>query len=476
MPVPVISTAQMRQWENASWDAGRSPADVIKNVGRVLARRALDLTRRDDTIVILAGRGHNGDDARAARRLMPRRKMALVNAVDPRAAAGEFSRAIRPAPRSGRSVWIIDGLFGIGLNRPLEGAWKNLIDAVNQSGLPVLSVDVPSGLNADNGRVEGAAIRAEVTLTVAAPKRGLLAAPEWVGRLEVAPDVGLVACPVTSELSWTLPGDFAAWPPRRPVESNKATFGHAVLIAGSEGYHGAAVLAARGALRAQPGLVTVEPQPAVYIPVAAQLQAAMARPWRPARSLPKNATAILFGPGLAAEKLPAALKRELHSRWKTFPGPMVVDAGALDWLQPDPAPAQAVRVITPHPGEAGRMLGVSAKEVQADRIAALRRLSRRHGQCYVVLKGRHTLVGRAGGPVFINCSGNPFLAQGGSGDLLAGYLTGLLAQPACQKDPLTAIRFAVWQHGAAADENLQWRCNLTVEDMALDLGSARPAA
>lgn len=474
MPVPVISVAQMRQWENATWDAGRSPAAVIKNVGRVLARRALHLTRRDDTIVILAGRGHNGDDARAARRLMPRRKVALVNALDPKTAAKEFSRAIQTAPCGGRSILVIDGLFGIGLNRPLEGAWKILIDTVNQSGLPVLSVDVPSGLNADNGQVEGAAIRAEVTLTVGAPKRGLLAAAEWVGRLEVAPDIGLITCPVTNELNWTLPGDFAAWPPRRPVESNKATFGHAAIIAGSEGYHGAAVLAARGALRAQPGLLTVAPQPAVYLPVAAQLQAAMVRPWRAARALPNNATAILFGPGLAAEKLPAALKKELCSHWKTFPGPMVVDASALDWLKPDAAPAKAVRVITPHPGEAGRLLGVSAREIQADRIAALRQLSRRFGHCYVVLKGHHTLIGRADGPVFINGSGNPFLAQGGSGDLLGGYLTGLLAQPACQKDPLTAIRFAVWQHGAAADENLQWRCSMTVEDIALELGLARP--
>ena len=98
MPVPVISVAQMRQWENATWDAGRSPAAVIKNVGRVLARRALHLTRRDDTIVILAGRGHNGDDARAARRLMPRRKVALVDALDPKTAAKEFSRAIQTAP------------------------------------------------------------------------------------------------------------------------------------------------------------------------------------------------------------------------------------------------------------------------------------------------------------------------------------------------------------------------------------------
>jgi len=472
MPVPIISVAQMRQWEQASWEAGRSPAAVIKNVGRLLAERALELTRRDAAIVILAGRGHNGDDARAARRHLPRRKVALIEVVDPRTAAREFSRRMQTAPGRARPELVVDGLFGIGLNRPLEGAWKTLIDTVNQSGLPVLAVDVPSGLNADKGQVEGAAIRAEVTLTVGAPKRGLLAAAEWVGRLEVAPEIGLIPCPLAGELNWTLPEDFAAWPPRRPVESNKATFGHLAIIAGSLGYHGAAVLAARGALRAQPGLVTVEPQPPVYIPVAAQLQAAMVRPWRAGRPLPKNVTAILFGPGLAAEKLPAALKKELRSLWKTFPGPMVVDASALDWLEPDSAPAPAVRVITPHPGEAGRLLGVSAKEVQADRVAALRRLSRRFGHCYVVLKGHHTLVGRADGPVFINGSGNPLLAQGGSGDLLGGYLAGLLAQPACQKEPLTAIRFGVWQHGAAADENLQWRRNVTVEDMALDLGSA----
>jgi NAD(P)H-hydrate epimerase len=112
--------------------------------------------------------------------------------------------------------------------------------------------------------------------------------------------------------------------------------------------------------------------------------------------------------------------------------------------------------------------------VQADRVEALRQLSRRLGNCYVVLKGHHTLVGRAVGPVFINGSGNPLLAQGGSGDLLAGYLAGLLAQPACQKDPLTAIRYAVWQHGASADDLTRQRGNWTIEDLAASLGSARP--
>jgi len=470
MPLPVISVAQMREWENATWAAGRSPAAVIKNVGRSLARHALALTQPGDTILILAGRGHNGDDARAARRELSRRKVAVVEAADPRIACGEFSRRMEPAAGRARPKLVMDGLFGIGLNRPLDGPWRTLIDTVNQSGLPVLSVDVPSGLNADTGRVEGAAIRADVTLTVGAPKRGLLLASEWVGRLEIAMDTGLVPCPLSSALNWTLPEDFAAWPPRRPVESNKGTFGHLAIIAGSLGYHGAAVLAARGALRAQPGLVTVEPQASVYIPVASQLQAAMVRPWRAARPLPANSTAILFGPGLAADKLPQSLKSELRDHWENFPGPMIVDAGALDWLKAGGSTAGKVRVITPHPGEAGRLLGITAKEVQADRVSALRQLSRRFGGCYVVLKGNHTLVGRAGGDIFINCSGNAFLAQGGSGDLLGGYMAGLLAQPACQEDPLTAIRFAVWQHGAAADEASRSRRNLTVEDMVVELG------
>ncbi|MGD1084791.1 MAG: ADP/ATP-dependent (S)-NAD(P)H-hydrate dehydratase [Verrucomicrobiota bacterium] len=198
----------------------------------------------------------------------------------------------------------------------------------------------------------------------------------------------------------------------------------------------------------------------------------MVRPWRAGRSLPDKCTAVLFGPGLARKKLPAALVKELRSGWENFPGPVVVDASALDWLTPGATPARAARVITPHPGEAGRLLGIAPEAVQADRLGALRELSRRLGGCYVVLKGRHTLAGRATGPVFVNSTGNPLLAQGGSGDLLSGYLAGLLAQPACQRDPLTAIRFAVWQHGAAADALSQSQPNWTVEDLADVLGFA----
>jgi NAD(P)H-hydrate epimerase len=166
--------------------------------------------------------------------------------------------------------------------------------------------------------------------------------------------------------------------------------------------------------------------------------------------------------------------KDLRALWRTWPMPMVVDASALDWLEPGPPPEGAVRVITPHPGEAGRLLDCSAKEVQAGRLAALRALSNKFDNCWVVLKGQQTLVGRAAGEVFINCSGNPHLAQGGSGDLLGGYLAGLLAQPDWRQDPLLAVRYGVWQHGAAADHLADTQPNWNIDDLAQWLGRIKP--
>jgi NAD(P)H-hydrate epimerase len=197
----------------------------------------------------------------------------------------------------------------------------------------------------------------------------------------------------------------------------------------------------------------------------------MVHPWRANQPPPKNCSAILFGPGLADPKLPPAVKSKMGNHWRKTPLPVVADASALDWLPPGPTPPGSIRVITPHPGEAGRMLGLSAADVQADRVSALRQLSRRLGNCFVVLKGHQTLVGRTVGPIFLNSSGNPGLAQGGSGDLLSGYMAGFLAQPQWQKDPMTTIRYAVWQHGAAADRICQTQPNWTVEDLSRQLGT-----
>jgi ADP-dependent NAD(P)H-hydrate dehydratase / NAD(P)H-hydrate epimerase len=470
MPAPVISVAQMREWEKATWAAKRKPAQIISRVGHIVTWRVKQLTRPGDLIVILAGKGHNGDDARQTGQNLSDREVVLLNVLDPAVTLKEFNSQL-----SLRPALIVDGLFGIGLNRQLDPPWIKLIDKVNQSPIPVLAIDVPSGLNADSGEPEGAAIRATVTLTLGAPKKGLLASSAWsyVGRLEVAPDIGLVPCPLVGEAQWTLAGDFDSFPPRRPVDGHKGTFGHLAIIAGSLGYHGAAVLTARGALRAQPGLVTLFVQESAYVPVASQLSTAMVHPWRPGAKLPDTSSAILFGPGLAAGDLPTDLKSQMRHLWQESPLPMLADASGLDWLPTGATPKKSIRVITPHPGEAARLLKSSTAEVQADRTSALREISKRYGNCWVALKGHQTLIGRHKGELFINGSGNPLLAQGGSGDVLAGYVGGLLAQPQLQADPTTTTRFGVWQHSAAADLLSSERTNWTVENLLDALGNRK---
>jgi len=480
MPVPVISVAQMREWEKATWADGQTEAEVIRRVGEQVAEVARRMTRPGDAVLILAGKGHNGDDARAAKEFLSDRKIILLEVTDPQEALPEFQRraGILPAQdrRETSPTLIIDGLFGIGLSRPLDEHWQKLIAVVNESKIPVLAVDTPSGLNAETGQPEGAAVEAAVTLTVGAPKMGMLQQSAWpcVGRLEVVEGVGLVECPHQSELNWTLPGDFANFPPRRDVAGHKGSFGHLAIIAGSFGFHGASVLAARGAQRAQPGLITLFPQESVYHVVASQSQAVMVNVWKTGTQFAETTSAILIGPGLAGLESAEELKTLTRRLWRRLARdaslPMVVDASALDWLVPHALAKNEIRVVTPHPGEAARMLGKTSQQIQANRPHAVREISRRFGDCWVVLKGHQTLVGRSMGEIFVNSSGNPHLAQGGSGDVLAGFIAGLLAQPALQADVGQTLRYAVWQHGHAADRLQAVKKNWVVEDLVTELG------
>jgi ADP-dependent NAD(P)H-hydrate dehydratase / NAD(P)H-hydrate epimerase len=460
----------MRDWEQATWAAGQQEAEVIHRVGRCVAHRALQLTHAGDTILILAGKGHNGDDARCAREHLPDRRIEVFDVTDSAADLAKLDTLLASRP-----ALVVDGLFGIGLDRPLGPGWVSVIARVNAACLPVLAVDVPSGLNADTGEPQGAAITATVTLAVGAPKTGLLQEMAWpfVGRLEVAADVGLAPCPSQSELQWTLPEDFRGFPPTRMAAAHKGHFGHLAIVAGSLGYHGAAVLAARGAQRAQPGLITIHTLEAVYHTVAPQLQSVMVSPWIVQTKLTGSHDSILLGPGLAAADMPDQMKILTRNLWRDLFLPVVADASALDWLPLDPLPRNAVRVITPHPGEAARLLRATPQQVQANRLNALRNVSRRFGNCWVVLKGHQTLIGRTTGEVYVNSSGNPHMAQGGSGDVLAGYLAGLLAQPDLRADVLKTIRYAVWQHGAAADLLQTMRPNWVVEDLVETVGTVK---
>jgi NAD(P)H-hydrate epimerase len=274
-------------------------------------------------------------------------------------------------------------------------------------------------------------------------------------------------------LNWTLPEDFQNFPPRRAVAGNKGTFGHLAIVAGSFGFHGAAVLTACAAQRAQPGLVTLFTNEKVYGVVAPQLQAAMVNVWKPKLNFHDSTSAILIGPGLVAPGIAAKMKAFTQKLWRDSELPLVVDASALDWLPPGAFSKNAIRVITPHPGEAARLLKTAAQTIQKSRVESLREISRRFGNCRVVLKGHETLGGRSDGEIFVNPSGNPHLAQGGSGDVLAGFIAGLLAQPKLQTDAGKTIRYAVWQHGAAADQLQASRANWVVEDLAEKIGDAR---
>jgi NAD(P)H-hydrate epimerase len=462
MPIPVVSIAEMREWERATWASGQTEADVIRRVGMCVGRQATRMTRTGDLILILAGKGNNGQDAACAREHLADRRVELLHIKDPSAEASKVEALL-----SLRPALVIDGLFGIGLNRPLAAPWIELIERVNAARACVLAVDVPSGLNGDTGEPQGAAVRASVTLTVGAPKRGLLQESAWpfVGRLEVADDVGLPRGPAAGDRHWTLPEDFEGFPPPRAAATHKGTYGHLAIIAGSLGFHGAAVLAARGAQRAQPGLLTLHVLESVYSPVAAQLQAAMVSPWRPDTRIEDRCSALLVGPGLAAPEVPEQMKLSARQHWQAAPLPVIVDASALAWLPEGAVPDGSLRVITPHPGEAARLLGNTAKDVQSDRPAALRALSKRFGNAWIVLKGHQTLIGRDHGEVRVNSSGNPYLAQGGSGDVLSGFIAGLLTQPALRQDPLQTIAYAVWKHGAAADHLQATRPGWVIEEL-----------
>ena len=487
MPIPVISVEEMRSWEEATWDTGVQESEVIGRVGRAIADWLLSRTHSSDSILIVAGKGHNGDDGRATFKclLSAERDASLLDVRNPEQAGGRLDRALSRRP----SV-ILDCLFGIGLNRDLSTAWQAVIRRINQAGAMVVAVDVPSGLNAQTGFLMGGGVRADYTLTVGAPKVGMLTsqARPFVGYVRVLADVGLLSNffsasqfgepskrkdsgngqneePARDDsLFFSQEEDFRSFPPPRRATDHKGSFGHLAILAGSRGYHGAAVLAALGAMRACPGLITLSTTPECYLPAAAHLQQAMVEPWGEFWQPPAKATGILAGPGLAGKDVSDRLMEQLRGLWREDERPVLVDASALDWL-PQGAETAGLRVITPHAGEAARLLKRRPADVNENSVACLRELSSQFGGCWVVLKGAHSLIGRKQGSVFFNATGTPGLAQGGSGDVLAGFLAGLLSQPRCQNDPEAALRYGVWKHGESAERLQKTRNNWTVEEL-----------
>lgn len=356
---------------------------------------------------------------------------------------------------------IIDSLFGVGLNRAITGSWAEVIPYLNSLAVPVVAVDIPSGIDADSGVPLGElALRAELTVTCGLPKWGLLMDPalDYVGQLEMV-DIGIppaYAAQVPGGHLLDLPLAASLAPPPRRRNSHKGSYGRLLVIAGSLGMGGAAAIATEAALRSGAGLVYV------YVPASIQAQVAIQLPQALVFPLPeqdgkicrealkelaeplKNTNAVLLGPGLGQGAATTAFVSDLL---KQIHQPLVLDADGLNHLAQAPQPFQSPTLITPHAGELGRLLGCSTAEIQNNRLQALHQGAKQFN-CTHILKGARSLIGTPDGRCWVNTSGNPALARGGSGDVLAGLLAGLLAQG---YPPEAAALLGVYWHGLAAD-------------------------
>ena len=458
---PIHATDGIRAIERAA--AGAVPPLMARAglAAAEYARRIMSESAR--SVLVVAGPGNNGGDAfevathlkrwfyrvgvvfAGERGKLPRDALAALGKWE--AAGGALDKGIAPG---GRWDLVIDGLFGIGLQRALAGRYAELVAAMNALGAPILSLDVPSGLNADTGAVMGAAIRASHTVTFIALKPGLLTldGPDCCGEVHVE-DLGL-SLKSREQAGGCLIDESAvtAAVSRRPSNFHKGLAGNVTVLGGAEGMVGAAVLAGRAALKCGAGRVHLALL-AESAPAHDAIQPELMRRAPDALIEGEAMTVIAAGPGLGrSERAGMLLLRALESV-----APLVLDADALNALAEnamlrDCLIGRAGRsVLTPHPAEAARLLGCATREVQADRIAAAQRIAARY-RAPVALKGNGTVVASPDGRWWINPTGNAGMAAAGMGDVLTGIIAGLIAQGAPALDALCA---GVWLHGAAGD-------------------------
>ncbi|MCL6621998.1 MAG: NAD(P)H-hydrate dehydratase [Syntrophobacterales bacterium] len=483
----LVTAADMRELDRRTIEEVGVPSLVLmENAGRstylVLRREFPDLR---GPVAVLAGRGNNGGDGCVVARyaanaglpvwvlLVARREqvsgdarvnLEILDRLGVEVVEVPEAEVFREhLPRLREAGLIVDALLGTGLNAPVRGLLAEVIEAAGRLPVPVLAVDIPSGLCADTGQVLGVALRAEVTVTYGLPKLGQILPPgrELCGRL-FRVDISIpphLLRPLPTELAEAQ--EMAGLVPARPFAAHKGTFGHAVVLAGSVGKTGAAALAGEAALRAGAGLVTVAVPESLNdilevkltevmslpLPEVPEVRALSRRALPPLWEFLRDKTALALGPGLGTHPETRELVQELV---RTLPLPLVIDADGVNCLAGAGEcllQAPASRILTPHPGELARFLGAATADLQARRLEVARETARNY-QCLVVLKGAQTVVAAPDGRLSINPTGNPGLASGGTGDVLTGLIGGLLAQ---RLAPWDAARLGVYLHGLAAD-------------------------
>lgn len=485
----LVTAEEMRRMDRMAIEEFGIPGLVLmENAGRQAATILLETfsCRASLDVGVAAGRGNNGGDGFVIARVLASRGCsvtvyvlssreritadALKNLVLIEAMGIEIlwitseAELIRAETRMSAHDVLVDALLGTGLNQEVRGLYRMGIDILNRSKKPILAVDLPSGLDADTGNPLGCCVQAHTTVTFAFPKIGHLLLPgsQYTGYLHVV-DIGIpsvVVDRVAPRHAWLGIRDFCGVAQIRHPETHKGKTGHCLLVAGSRGKVGAAGLAARGALRSGVGLLTLACPASIQPVLHGFLMEAMteALPETPDGALDADALRFLLelaagkavlalGPGIGQSEPTVRLVRELVT---ASPVPLVIDADGLNALAGDPSLLRLAKhppVLTPHPGEMARLLGVSVSDVQGDRIGHARKMAEGYG-CYIILKGARSLVAFPDGFVYVNPTGNPGMAAAGMGDVLTGMVAGFMAQGYGQQ---TSCAAAVYLHGLCGD-------------------------
>jgi hydroxyethylthiazole kinase-like uncharacterized protein yjeF len=482
----IVSAAEMREIDRVTSERYGVPSlSLMEKAGTSVADFVLHEYPSVRRIGVICGKGNNGGDGFVvARKLHEAGRevllLLLANPADLRGDAAAMFEKLPVKPLTANSAaelngeqaravlstdLLVDAILGTGFRPPVQGLYADAISAMNATTIPMVAVDIPSGADSDLMHpINEVCVHADAIVTFTAPKLAHIFGEMTSGTVVVSP-IGSPDEAIVSSLGLniTTPQDVAPLIGARPRDSNKGNFGHVLVVGGSLGKAGAAAMAGMSALRAGAGLSTVATASSVLAVVAGFHPELMTEPLHETEAgtislraleygrfdeLVKGKTVLAIGPGISRNPETSEFVRTIVSRYEL---PMVVDADGLNAFEMKTAQLTGSTrplVITPHPGEMARLLGSSTTEVQKDRLNVTRTLAREH-QLFVVLKGHRTLIAHPDGTVWVNTTGNPGMATGGTGDILTGMVAGMMAQHPTQI--FEAIIGAVYLHGLAGD-------------------------
>ena len=484
----VVTAQEMREIDQQTIEQIGIPGAVLmEHAGTAVVRAIRQHFPECQRIAVIVGKGNNGGDGLVVARQLAHtgQPIHIFLVSPPESFAGDALTNLEIAQNLNLPITsilsgdeleaaksqiasahlIVDSIFGTGLRGGVRGFIGKVIEYINETGRPVVAIDLPSGLSADTGIAEGACIQATHTVTIGLPKRGNLIHPggTLTGKLEVV-DIGFPQNVIDAQniqINWTQPSDAARILPARPTHSHKGTYGRVYVAAASTGMTGAAALTSVGALRVGAGLVTlgapkslnpileVKLTEAMTVPLPETAEGSLALEAKShiIEAVERTKSVLAVGPGLSQHPETVAL---VHSLIRESNAPIVIDADGVNALSKSKEILSLLSpqtVLTPHPGEMARLIGGNVEALERDRIGIAQRFAETHNVT-LVLKGAPTVVARGNGEVWINSTGNAGMATGGMGDVLTGLIAGLIAQ---KVSPFDAAVLGVYLHGLAGD-------------------------